>query len=171
MTTTDDFSQLQDDFLRFTAKIVLCTVTTVSPEGRPRSRMLHPVFTVRARSPVGWVCTSRTPVKARHLRLNPYVAVSYWSPDNDTVYAECRATWVDSEGEKDDVWDLFTTTPPPLGYDLSGYGTPRNRHSARCGSTPTGCRSSRAGSTRSVTWSDGSGGAVRETESAFAGGH
>jgi len=126
VTTTDDFSQLQDDFLRFTAKIVLCTVTTVSPEGRPRSRMLHPVFTVRARSPVGWVCTSRTPVKARHLRLNPYVAVSYWSPDNDTVYAECRATWVDSEGEKDDVWDLFTTTPPPLGYDLSGYGTPRN---------------------------------------------
>lgn len=97
-------------------------------ESRRAAEVAHapPRVTVRAGSPVGWVCTSRTPVKDRHLRSNPYVAVSYWSPDNDTVYAECRAAWVDSQEEKDGVWELFTTTPPPLGYDLSGYGTPRS---------------------------------------------
>jgi uncharacterized pyridoxamine 5'-phosphate oxidase family protein len=123
---TSDFATLQDDFLSYTARIVLCSVTTVSPSGRPRSRMLHPVFTVRAGVPVGWVCTSRTPVKARHLEHDPYVAVCYWSPENDTVYAECRASWVDNDPEKDEVWDLFMTTPPPLGYDLTGYGSPRS---------------------------------------------
>jgi hypothetical protein len=53
------FAALKDDFLRLTAEIVWCTVTTVDSQGRPRSR----------------------------------------------------------------VFDLFMNTPPPLGYDLRGFGS------------------------------------------------
>lgn len=120
------FSEIEREFLDFTAKIVLCTVTTVSPEGQPRSRMLHPVFEVIDGEPVGWVCTGRTPVKVSHLAHDPRVAVCYWSPDNDTVYAECSASWVEDAAAKQHVWDLFMRTPPPLGYDLTSYGSPRS---------------------------------------------
>jgi hypothetical protein len=76
---------------------------------------------VREGRPVGWVVTSKTPVKARHLATNPHVACSYWSPAQNVVYIDCIASWVDDDA-KQQVWDLFMTTPPPLGYDLSGFG-------------------------------------------------
>lgn len=120
------FADIEQEFLRYISKIVLCTVTTVSPEGLPRSRMLHPVFEVLEGEPVGWVCTGRTPVKVDHLARNPHVAICYWSPDNDTVYAECVASWVEADADKRHVWDLFMRTPPPLGYDLSPYGSPES---------------------------------------------
>lgn len=118
------FGHIEQAFLQYTSKIVLCTVTTVSPSGQPRSRMLHPVFEVLEGLPVGWVCTGRTPVKVAHLAHEPRVAVCYWSPDNDTVYAECTASWVEEPEHKQHVWDLFMRTPPPLGYDVSSYGSP-----------------------------------------------
>jgi hypothetical protein len=34
-----EFDPLREDFLRITTDIVYCTVTTVDPEGRPRSRV------------------------------------------------------------------------------------------------------------------------------------
>jgi uncharacterized pyridoxamine 5'-phosphate oxidase family protein len=118
------FGDIEQAFLAYTSKVVLCTVTTVGPDRQPRSRMLHPVFEVLDGLPVGWVCTGRTPVKVAHLAHNPKVAVCYWSPDNDTVYAECHASWVESAEDKQHVWDVFMRTPPPVGYDLSSYGSP-----------------------------------------------
>jgi hypothetical protein len=124
----EPFAALEEDFLRITADVVLCTVTTVDPRGRPRSRILHPIWQVLDGRPVGWVVTSKTPVKARHLATNPYVACSYWSPAQNVVYIDCVARWVEGAAAKQQVWDLFMTTPPPLGYDLSGFGPdgPRN---------------------------------------------
>ncbi|WP_067832533.1 pyridoxamine 5'-phosphate oxidase family protein [Actinomadura kijaniata] len=116
------FADLEEPFLRFTREIVWCTVTTVSPEGRPRSRILHPVWEVVDGRPVGWVFTGRTPVKTRHLAANPHVAFSYWTPSHDTVLGEAVASWVEDQGAKQHVWDLITTAPPPLGYDLAGFG-------------------------------------------------
>lgn len=116
------FAEIEEDFLAFTAEIVWCTATTVDPRGRPRSRVLHPIFIVVDGRPVGWVLTSRTPVKTTHLAANPHVACSYWSPAQNTVQADCVASWVEDPHEKLRVYDLFATTPPPLGYDVSGYG-------------------------------------------------
>jgi hypothetical protein len=126
------FEEIREDFLRYTAEIVLCTVTTVDPQGRPRSRILHPIFTVRDDRPIGWVLTAPTPVKARHLAANPHVACSYWSPAQNIVYVDCVATWVTEQAEKGDVYELFRTTPPPLGYGeagLAGFGS-EGSHSA-----------------------------------------
>lgn len=124
----ETFAAIEADFLQFTSEIVICTATTVDAKGRPRSRMLHPIWQVIDGKPVGWVVTSQTPIKARHLAANPHMACNYWSPEQHTVTIDCVASWVEGTAGKDYVFDLFMTTPPPLGYDLSGYGPegPRN---------------------------------------------
>ena len=50
--------------------------------------------------PVGGVVTSKTPVKARHLATNPYVACSYWSPAQSIVYIDCIARWVEDSAKQ-----------------------------------------------------------------------
>jgi hypothetical protein len=118
----ESFAALEEEFLRFTRAIVPCTATTVDARGRPRSRMLHPIFEVVDGRPVGWVVTSKTPVKAAHLAANPHMACAYWSPAQNTVFVDCLARWVEDAETRRRVFDLFQSTPPPLGYDLSGFG-------------------------------------------------
>ena len=116
------FAPFVEDFLAITGEVVWCTATTVDAAGRPRSRILHPIFEVVEGRPVGWVATARTPVKTAHLAANPHVAIAYWSPAQHTVVADCVVRWVDDEEGKRHVWDLFAATPPPLGYPLAGPG-------------------------------------------------
>ena len=116
------FADIAAEVMAFVTEIVYCTVTTVDPHGRPRSRIMHPIFTVVDGAPQGWALTDRTPVKAHHLAENPYVCCSYWSPSQNTVSLECLAEWAEDEDTKHRVWALFRDTPPPLGWgDLSGY--------------------------------------------------
>jgi hypothetical protein len=39
----ESFRPFEEDFLRITADIVWCTLTTVDRKGRPRSRVVHPI--------------------------------------------------------------------------------------------------------------------------------
>ncbi|GAA1433414.1 pyridoxamine 5'-phosphate oxidase family protein [Microlunatus lacustris] len=126
---TVPFDELAEDFLAFTADIVYCTVTTVDGAGRPRSRVMHPVFEVVDGRPRGWAVTDRSPVKTRHLAANPYVCCSYWSPAHNTVTVDCEARWVEDDETLQYVWDLFRDTPPPLGWgDLAAYEPERIAH-------------------------------------------
>jgi hypothetical protein len=125
---TPAFAELEQDFLRITAETVFCTATTVDAAGRPRNRILHPIFVVRDRRPLGWALTGRTPMKTRHLAANPHIGCSYWNPSHDTVFVDCVASWVDEDAEKEQVWDLFLNTPEPLGWGregMAGYGPSR----------------------------------------------
>lgn len=117
-----DFEPLRADFLRITADIAYCTVTTVDPQGRPRSRVMHPIFEVVDGVPKGWALTDRTPLKDRHIAANPYSCCSYWSPAQDTVTIDCAAAWVDDADVLRQVWDIFASPDPPGWGDLSGYG-------------------------------------------------
>jgi hypothetical protein len=122
---TSSFEELEDDFLRITSETVFCTATTVDGKGRPRSRMLHPVFVVRDGWPLGWALTGRTPLKTRHLAANPHMSCSYWTPSHDTVFIDCETAWVEDESEKEEVWYRFLNTPQPLGWGadgMAGYG-------------------------------------------------
>ncbi|WP_037062679.1 pyridoxamine 5'-phosphate oxidase family protein [Pseudonocardia acaciae] len=128
----DDFAAIEDDFVRMTTQTVFCTATTVDPLGRPRNRMLHPIFVVRDGRPVGWAVTGRTPVKTRHLAANPHLACAFWNPTQDTVFVDCVAAWVTDDDEKRRVFDLFLETPTPLGWGadgMAGFGPERWRHS------------------------------------------
>jgi hypothetical protein len=111
------FEELQADFLRLTSEIVWCSVTTVGPDARPRSRILHPIWEIADGRHVGWITTRRTPIKTAHLRHSPHLTCAYWRPSHDAVFADCLASWQDSLERKRRVWSLFQTTPPPLGYD------------------------------------------------------
>jgi general stress protein 26 len=123
-----DFEPLRGDFLRLTAEIVYCTVTTVDPQGRPRSRVMHPIFEVVDGHPRGWAVTDRTPLKDRHLAANPHVACSYWSPTQNTVAIDCTAEWVVDDEVLRQVWDVFAAPEPPGWGDLSGYGAAGIHH-------------------------------------------
>jgi hypothetical protein len=128
---TDSFAELEEDFLRITAETVFCTATTVDAAGRPRNRMLHPIFIVRDRSPLGWALTGRTPLKVSHLAANPHVACAYWTTSHDTVFVDCATVWGEDEQEKERAWELFLETPEPLGWGLDGmvgYGPDRWRN-------------------------------------------
>ena len=109
----NDFSEIEDEFNARVQRIVWCTVTTVDTEGRPRARILHPVW----EGSTGWICTGRHSYKEKHLAANPFVSISYWDPEHKQVYAECKTEWADDPAEKQRVWDLFKTTPMPYGYD------------------------------------------------------
>lgn len=107
------FADMRDEFMRRVARIVWCTVATVDRKGRPRTRILHPIW----EGSTGWIATGRRSLKARHLEKNPYISLTYWDPQHELISAECRAEWEDRADEKRRVWDLFKSTPPPLGYD------------------------------------------------------
>jgi Pyridoxamine 5'-phosphate oxidase len=114
------FESIEDDFLRISAEVAWATVATVDSKGRPRTRILHPYWEVVDGRPVGWVGTSRSPLKSKHLAANPFVSVAYWSPKQETAHAECRASWADEERER--VWELYRAAEPPLGYDPGEIG-------------------------------------------------
>ena len=98
-------------------RIVWATVATVNSHGRPRSRILHPIWQWDGERLTGWIATSPTPTKRAHLTASPYVSVNYWEPTHDTCAAECRATLVFDLETRQRVWDLFRNGPPPVGYD------------------------------------------------------
>lgn len=107
------FDDIGAEFNARVARIVWCTVSTVDAKGRPRSRILHPIW----EGSTGWIATGRNSHKAKHLARNPYVSLSYWDQQHQQIYADCKAEWVDDLAERRRIWDLYKNTPPPLGYD------------------------------------------------------
>ncbi len=107
------FAEIEEQFMERVRRIVWCTVATVDRAGRPRTRILHPIW----EGATGWIATGRHTLKTRHLARTPYVSLTYWDPKHEQIYAECVAEWDDRLDEKRRVWDLFKSTPPPLGYD------------------------------------------------------
>lgn len=109
-------------FIAMAHQIVWCSVATVDRAGRPRSRVLHPLWTWDGETLEGWVGTVPTPIKRAHLEHSPYVSCSYWAPSHDTCVAECRAEWVSDDQTRTRVWDAFKGAPEPLGYDPAAIG-------------------------------------------------
>ena len=106
-------------FVEMAHQIVWCTAATVDAQGRPRSRVLHPIWEWDGTHLVGWIATARTPMKAAHIAASPNVSCNYWAPSQDTCLAECAASWVEDQDTKTRIWDLFVNGPEPVGYDPS----------------------------------------------------
>ena len=114
------FEDIQAEFMDRLQQAVYCNVATVDRKGRPRSRVLHIVWD----GPFGWVITRPDSPKAEHLASNPYVSLAYIKNPMKPVYVECTAQWVTDIDEKQCIWELYKTIPPPLGFDPSPhYGT------------------------------------------------
>ncbi|MDX1385796.1 MAG: pyridoxamine 5'-phosphate oxidase family protein [Thermoanaerobaculia bacterium] len=113
MPKVERFEEIADVFDERVRRIVWCTVTTSDRQGRLRSRILHPVW----EGSTAWICTGRESHKAKHIEHSPWVSLSYWDPQHQQVYADCRAEWVDDPAEKQRVWELFKSEEQPYGYD------------------------------------------------------
>ncbi|GGP86195.1 pyridoxamine 5'-phosphate oxidase family protein [Streptosporangium pseudovulgare] len=120
MTTV--FADIEQEFNAFVGSIVYSTMVTVDAAGRPRTRVLIPVWENADGEPLGWLATYRTPVKAAHLAGNPNTSFSYWSPGNDSVAVDAVAGWVDDLEARRHVWDLYRrTSPRGAGYDPGNF--------------------------------------------------
>lgn len=114
-----DLGTVAPAFVEMAHRIVWTVVATVDAEGRPRTRVLHPVWQWDGTRLTGWVATSPLSPKAGHLAANPEVSLTYWNPEHDTCTAECSAVWESSDEERQAGWDRFVSAPPPVGYDPS----------------------------------------------------
>jgi hypothetical protein len=110
-------SRVAPAFVEMAHRIVWCSAASVDARGRPRSRVLHPLWLWDGARLTGWVATGPTPTKRAHLATSPYLSLSYWSPSQDACVAECRAEWAFDDATRVEVWELFERTPPPVGYD------------------------------------------------------
>ncbi|KAA8880337.1 pyridoxamine 5'-phosphate oxidase family protein [Nocardia colli] len=119
-----ELGEIAPAFVDLAHRIVWCTVSTTDPAGRPRSRVLHPLWEWDGQELTGWIVTSKTPIKQAHLAHSPYASCNYWAPTHDTCLAECAAEWVDDVATKTRLWELFKSTPAPLGYDPGAIGVP-----------------------------------------------
>ena len=112
-----DLNEIAPAFVKMAHEIVWCTAATVDAKGRPRSRVLHPLWQWEDGRLTGWIATGPTPIKRAHLQASPYLSCNYWAPSQDTCVAECRAEWAFDEATRSLVWDLFANGPAPVGYD------------------------------------------------------
>lgn len=114
------FEEIEPVFRERVDQMVWAAVATMDTAGRPSTRLLHPIW----EGQTGWIGTHRNSIKHRHLAKNPYVSMAWVADVVHPVYVEAVATWVDDLEEKHRIWELFRTTPEPLGYDPAiSFGT------------------------------------------------
>ena len=97
--------------------IVWATVATVASDGRPRTRILHPIWEWDGSSLVGWIATGPDSPKGAHLASTPLVSLTYWDPTHDTCTADAEASWHNDDATKSWLWDRYKNAPAPVGYD------------------------------------------------------
>ncbi len=112
-------TEIAPAFVEMAHRIVWCTVATVDARGRPRTRVLHPIWAWDGTGLTGWIATSPRSPKARDLAGQPRVALTYWDPSHDTCSAECLTTWDDTPELRTEGWRRFAEGPAPVGYDPS----------------------------------------------------
>jgi hypothetical protein len=112
-----DLASIAPSFVEMAHRIVWASVATTDADGRPRSRILHPLWEWDGTSLIGWFATGPTPVKRAHLERTPYVSINYWAPNHDTCTADCRTEWCFDDETRERVWNAFKDAPAPVGYD------------------------------------------------------
>jgi len=132
-------SETASAFVDMAHRIVWCSAATVDAKGRPRARILHPIWEWDGTHLTGWIATAPTPVKRAHLEASPFLSCNYWTPSHDTCVAECAAEWAFDDATRERVWTLFKDGPAPVGYDpaiIPGWDGPRSPTFAALKLTP-----------------------------------
>jgi hypothetical protein len=112
-----ELAKIAPAFVEMAHRIVWASAATVDSRGRPRTRILHPIWQWDGESLRGWIATSPTPAKRADLQASPYMSLNYWAPSHDTCVADCRVTWIFDDETRTQVWNTFLRTPEPVGYN------------------------------------------------------
>lgn len=115
----NELTRVAPAFVAMAHQIVWCSAASVDAQGRPRSRILHPLWDWDGSTLAGWIATGPTPTKRAHLDASAFLSLNYWSPSQDTCVAECHAEWAFDDATRRSVWEAFKQAPPPVGYDPS----------------------------------------------------
>ncbi|MDQ3694417.1 MAG: pyridoxamine 5'-phosphate oxidase [Chloroflexota bacterium] len=107
------FAEIEPEFVERAHRMVWCDLATVGSDGRPRTRVVHPIW----QGPVAYVTSLRVGPKADDIARNPYVSLAYVCDHLKPAYAECVADWIDDPETRRQFWELTATVPEPLGYD------------------------------------------------------
>lgn len=113
----ESFSEVVDEVISVAHTQVWCAVGTVDSRNRPHVRILHPIWEKTADSATGWLLTTRTSPKSKHLEHSPYVSLCYDRDIVKPITLDCHAEWADGMEDKTRIWDWFKREPAPLGYD------------------------------------------------------
>jgi hypothetical protein len=112
-----ELGEVATEFVELAHSIAWCSAATVDRKGRPRSRILHPLWEWDGASLVGWVAAHPTALMCAHLNNNPYMSCTYWTETQNTCTAECDAELHFDDETRVAVWNKFKEEPPPVGYD------------------------------------------------------
>ena len=108
------FSEIEKEFIERVHTMVWCSLATVDTRNRVRSRILHPIW----EGATGWASSRRHSLKEKHLAHNSFCSLAYVSDASRPVYVDCTAEWADDPADKQHLWDLAQSSPPPLGFDM-----------------------------------------------------
>lgn len=128
-----ELAQVAPAFVEMAHRIVWCSAASVDARGRPRSRVLHPIWEWDGRRLRGWVGTEATATKRAHLAASPFLSLGYWHPSHDHCVAESRAAFSFDAETRERVWNLFKNGPAPVGYDpaiIPGWDSPASERFA-----------------------------------------
>ncbi|WP_433282571.1 pyridoxamine 5'-phosphate oxidase family protein [Pseudonocardia xinjiangensis] len=114
---SSSLSEAAPAFIEMAHRIVWASAATVDAQGRPWTRVLHPIWLWDGERLTGWIATGPTPTKQAHLAAHPYVSLTYWDPSHDTASAQCRASLHTDDETRTELWDRFRSAPAPVGYD------------------------------------------------------
>jgi hypothetical protein len=109
--------QIAPAFVEMAHSIVWASAATVDANGRPRTRILHPIWEWDGTDLFGWIATVPTPLKRAHLAAHPEMSVSYWTTNHDTCSADSLVEWYLDDDTCTAVWNRFANGPDPVGYD------------------------------------------------------
>jgi general stress protein 26 len=111
-----DFSVVADEVDRRITSTVWCTLATTDTAGRPRTRIVHPVWEIDENG-VGWLGTRTGTPKLAHLERTPWASLLYWDPRHQQVAIDARVTVHTDDSTRRRVWDLMSSFPEPYGFD------------------------------------------------------
>lgn len=87
--TLATFAEIESAFRERADRMVWAVVATVDTNGRPSTRILHPVW----EGETGWTMTYRNSIKSRNLAVNPSVSVAYGADAMHPVSVDAVASW------------------------------------------------------------------------------
>jgi hypothetical protein len=61
-------------FVAVAHRVVWCNLATVDRRGRPRSRLVHPIWERTGDGLTGWIASRPTPLRRAHLAATPFVS-------------------------------------------------------------------------------------------------